>query len=58
MLFNFDKYKHLHPGHRNVNLTYKMGNVDMGRTRKEKHLGVTLSANLKLSDWCGVCSIE
>ena len=52
MLFNFDKYKCLRQGHGNPNLTYKMGNVDIGTTSKEKDLRVTLSANLNVAEQC------
>ena len=48
MLFNFDKCLHL--GHGGLNLTYKMGTVGIGTTRKEKDLWVLLSGNLKVSE--------
>ena len=32
---------------------YKMGDVVLGRTTKEKDLGVTFSADMKVSEQCG-----
>ena len=33
---------------------YKMGNTVLGTTVKEKDLGVTISADMKVSDQCGI----
>ncbi|RLV51419.1 hypothetical protein D9V41_16950, partial [Aeromicrobium phragmitis] len=44
MLFNFGKCKCMHIGHGNVDEEYKMGDTILGKTRKEKDLGVTVSA--------------
>ena len=49
MLFNFGKCKCLHTGHGNLNVNYKMGDTVMGTTVKEKDLGVTISADMKVS---------
>ena len=35
-----------------------MGNVDTSTTRKEKHLRLTLSANLKVSQQCGTAAVK
>ena len=31
-----------------------MGNIDVGTTRKEKVLGITLSVDLMVSEQCGI----
>ena len=46
MTFNFDKSECLHQGHVNQHLTYKMGNVDIGRV------------NLKVNEQYGFCSLN
>ena len=53
MLFNFGKCKCLHTGHGNLNVNYKMGDTVLGTTVKEKDLGVTISADMKVSEQCG-----
>ena len=50
MLFNFGKCKCLHTGHGNLNVNYKMGDTVLGTTVKEKDLGVTISADMKVSE--------
>ena len=54
MLFNFGKCKCLHTGHRNLNVNYRMGDTVLGTTVKEKDLGVTISADMKVSEQCGI----
>ena len=49
MLFNFGKCKCLHTGHGNLDVNYKMGDTVLGTTVKEKDLGVTISADVKVS---------
>ena len=49
MLFNFGKCKCLHTGHGNLDVNYKMGDTVLGSTVKEKDLGVTISADMKVS---------
>ena len=56
MLFNFGKCKCLHTGHRNMNVNYKMGDTVLGTTVKEKDLGVTISADMKVSEQCGIAA--
>ena len=56
MLFNFGKCKCLHTGHRNLNVNYKMGDTVLGTTVKEKDLGVTISADVKVSEQCGIAA--
>ena len=54
MLFNFGKCKCLHTGHGNLNVNYKMGDTVLGNTVKEKDLGVTISADMKVSEQCDI----
>ena len=56
MLFNFGKCKCLHTGHRNLNVNYRMGDTVLGTTVKEKDLGVTISADMKVSEQCGIAA--
>ena len=52
MLFNFGKCKCIHRGHGNMDEEYKMGDAVLGRTTQEK--GVTFSADMKVSEQCGI----
>ena len=56
MLFNFGKCKCLHTGHGNLNVNYKMGDIVLGTIVKEKDLGVTISADMKVSEQCGIAA--
>ena len=56
MLFNFGKCKCMHIGHGNMDEEYKMGDAVLGRTTQEKDLGVTFSANMKVSEQCGIAT--
>ena len=56
MLFNFGKCKCLHIGHGNLDVNYKMGDTVLGTTVKEKDLGVTISADMKVSEQCGIAA--
>ena len=56
MLFNFGKCKCLHKGHGNLNVNYKMGDTVLGTTVKEKDLGVKISADMKVSEQCGIAA--
>ena len=53
MLFNFGKCKCLHTGHWNLDINYKTGDTVVGTTVKEKELGVTISADMKVLEQCG-----
>ena len=44
----FWKCKCLHTGHGTLNVNYKMGDTVLGTTVKEKDLGVTISADMKV----------
>ena len=54
MLLNFGKYKCLHTGQVDFEVNYKMGDIILGTTVKEKDLGVTISADMKVSEQCGI----
>ena len=56
MLFNFGKCKCIHIGHRNMDKEYKMEDAVLGRTTQEKDLGVTFSADMKVSEQCGIAA--
>ena len=49
MLFNFGKCKCIHLGHGNMDEEYKMGKPVLCRSTQEKDLGVTFSADMKVS---------
>ena len=52
MLFNFGKCKFLHTRHGNLDVNYKMRNIVLGTTVKEKDLG----AHGKVSEQCGTAA--
>ena len=52
MLFNFGNCKRIHIGHGNMDEEYKMGDAVLCTTTQEKDLGVTFSADMKVS--CGI----
>ena len=54
MLLNFGKCKCLHTGHGNLDVNYKMEDTVLGTTVKEKDLRVTISADMKVSEQCGI----
>ena len=54
MLFNIGKCKFLHTGHGIEDAQYTMGGTVLNTTVKEKDLGLTISADLKVSDQCGI----
>ena len=56
MLFNFGKCKCLHAGHGNLDVNYKMGDTVLSTTVKEKDLGVIISADMKVSEQCGIAA--
>ena len=56
MLFYFRKCKCQHTGHGNLDVNYKMGHAVMGTTIKEKDFGVTISADMKVSEQCGIAA--
>ena len=54
MLFNFRKCKCLHTGRGNLDVIYKMVDTVLGTTVKEKDLGITISADMNVSEQCGI----
>ena len=53
-MFNFGKCECLHTG--NLDINYKMGDTLPGTTVKEKDLGITISADMKVSEQCGIAA--
>ena len=56
MLLNFGKRKCLHTGHGNLDVNCKMGDTVLGTTVEDKDLGVTISADMKVSEQCGIAA--
>ena len=54
MLFNFGKCNCLHTGHGNEDAQYRMGGTVLNITVKEKDLGLTVSADVMVSEQCGM----
>ena len=50
MLFNFGKCKCLHTEPGNTGMNYEMGGIIISKTAKEKYLGVSMNANMKVSE--------
>ena len=53
MLINFGKCKY-----RNLDVNYKMGDTVLFITVKEKDLGVTISADIKVSEQCCIVALR
>ena len=58
MLFNFGKCKCLHTGPRNTGMNYEMGGTILSKTGKENDFGVTLNANMKVSEQCRIAACK
>ena len=56
MLLNFGKCKCLHTEHGNLDVNYNMGDTVLGTTAKEKDLGITISADMKVSERCSIAA--
>ena len=56
MLLNFVKCKCIRIGHGNMDEEYKMVDAVLGGTTQEKDLGVTFSADMKISEQCGIAA--
>ena len=57
MLFNFGEWKCLHTGHGNKDIQYKTGDTVLNTTVKEKKdLGLTINADMKVSEQCGIAA--
>ena len=55
-LFNLGECKCLHTGHGNLDVNYNIGDTVLGTTVKEKDLGITISADMKVSEQCGIAA--
>ena len=58
MLFNFGKCKCLHTGHGNEDAQYTIGDTVLNTTLKEKDVGLTISADMKVSEQCGIAAAK
>ena len=58
MLFNFGKCKCLHTGHGKEDAQYTMGGDVLNTTLKEKDLGLTISADTKVSEQRGIAAAK
>ena len=58
MLFNFGTCKCLHTGHGNEDAQYTMGGTVLNTTLKEKDLGLTISADMKVSEQYGIAAAK
>ena len=56
MLLNFGKCKCLHTGPGNTGMNNEMGGSILSKTVKEKDLGVTMNANMKVSEQCRIAA--
>ena len=56
MLFNVGKCKCLHTGPGNTSMNYEMGGTILSKTGKEKDFGVTMNANMKVSEQCRIAA--
>ena len=58
MPFNFGKCKCLHTGHGNEDAQYTMGGTVLNITLKETDLGLTISADMKVSEECVIAAAK
>ena len=58
MLFSFGKCKCLQTGHGNEDAQYTMGDTVLNTTLKEKDLWLTVSAEMKVSEQCGIVAAK
>ena len=56
MLFNYGKCTCLHRGHGNEDAQYTMGDTVLNTTVKENDLGLTISADMKVSEQCAIAA--
>ena len=54
--FNFGKFKCLYTGSGNTGMKYEMGGTILSKTVMEKDLGVSMNANMKLSEQCRIAA--
>ena len=58
MMFNFGKCNCLHTGHGKEDAQYTMGRTVLNTTLKEKDLWLTISADMKVSEQCGIVAAK
>ena len=58
MVFNFGKCKCLQAGHGNVDAQYTMGSTLLNTNLREKDLGLTISADMTVSEQCGIATAK
>ena len=56
MLFNFGQCKCICIGRGNMEEEYKMGDSILRRNAKQKNLGLKFSADIKVSEQCGIAA--
>ena len=56
--FRPGKCKCFHTGHRNDNAQYTMGGTILITTAKQKDLGLNISADMKVSEQCGIATAK
>ena len=56
MIINLGKWKCLHTGNGNLDINYDMRYTVLRTTANEKDLGVTVSAEMKVSEQCGIAA--
>ena len=56
MLLHFGKCECLHTGPGNTGMNYEMGGTILSKTVKEKDLGVSMNANMKVSEQCRIAA--
>ena len=58
MLFNFGKCKCLHTGHGNEDAQYTNGGIVVNTILKKIDLWLTISADMKVSEQCGIATAK
>ena len=58
MLFNYGKCRCLYSGHGNEDAHYTTGDTVLNTTVKEKDLRLTISADMKVSEQCGIAAAK
>ena len=58
MLFNYGKFKCHHTEHGNEDAQYTMGETVLNTTVKEKNLGLTICADMKVSEQCAIAAAK
>ena len=56
MLLHFGKCKCLHTGPGHTGMNYEMGGTILSKTVKEKDVGVTMNANMTVSEQCSIAA--